>query len=397
MQLHIVVRVFDAPRKDDCGYRRAFLTCAGVTGGATLPADVLDQIELRMIQEPQIIHPQVGLINQEVWQIVFMQGAPAGSCWMTPDFRVIQSDFNTYVDVGAPVQDILNNLQPTAASLAHAAFVADGEFELYILAVPYLQSTYCDTHLIYDLRAMKWCVWQPAGGSTSLMYNVTQAAVPQWLFINGASNAINIYNQLAISDAGTPIPVTATTTWMNMGEPTRRKMLNEIQVYGNTSMTMNVNGSNTLADFAAPKPIVYNRNLKQSPFGTWDLYLTGAKTKHRYYQYTFDLTLQPVPVTVTISSISNNLVFNTQVIAVVSNASSFAIGETIVVAGVSPFNGTFVISNISGNTLNWTDPSLSEFFSGFSGGTVTAPNMYTNSLIPLLGSYAIAFTPLDDL
>jgi hypothetical protein len=247
-------------------------------------------------QEPQIVHPEVGLINQEVWQIVFMQGAPSGSVWMTPDFRVIQSDFNTYVDIGTPIQDILNNLQSTAPTLAHAAFVADGEYELYVLAVPYLQSNYCDTHLVFDLRARQWFVWQPAGGSLSLLYNVTQQAVPQALFINGAADAINIYSATATTDNGTAIPVTATTTWMNMGEPTRRKLLNEIQVYGNTGMLVSVYGANNLADFlSTPRPVVYNRALKQSPFGTWNLYLTGTRTKHRYYQFSFNATNGQIP------------------------------------------------------------------------------------------------------
>ncbi len=336
-------------------------------------------------QEPQIVHPEVGLINQEVWQITFMQGAPSGSIWMTPDFKVIQSDFNTYVDIGTPVQNILNNLQSSAQTLAHAAYVADGEYDLYILAVPYLQSTYCDTHLVFDLRARQWFVWQPASGSTSLMYNITQAGLSQWLFLSGTSvpfnlsiatitralshggsfitatltatalpftvgdvitvagvadssydgtfaitsisgsagawsvrwtqtpsggppgsstggnitgntTSINIYNSTSITDNGTTIPVTAQTTWMHLGEPTRRKMLNEIQVYGNTGMTMNVYGANNLADFSAPRPVVYSRPLIQSPFGTWNLYLTGAKTRHRYYQFTFNSVNGQIPL-----------------------------------------------------------------------------------------------------
>lgn len=248
-------------------------------------------------QEPSIIHPEVGLINQEVWQLTFMQGAPSGAIWMTPDFRVIQSDFNTYVDIGTPIQDILNNLQSTAPSLAHAAFVADGEFDLYILAVPYQQSTYCDTHLVFDLRNRQWYVWQPANGSFSLLYNVTQQAIPQWLFINGFGSAINQYAQTATTDNGTAIPVTATTTWMHLGEPTRRKMINELQVYGNTGMSISVYGANNLSDFSsATNPICYGRKLKQSPFGTWNLYLVSDKTRYRYYQFSFSSSNGLVPL-----------------------------------------------------------------------------------------------------
>jgi hypothetical protein len=239
-------------------------------------------------QEPQIVHPEVGLLCQEVWQTTFMQGAPSGCIWMTPDFKVIQSDFNTYVDIGTPIQDILNAIQPTAQTLAHAAYVADGEYDLYILAVPYLQTAYCDLHLVFDLRARQWFVWKPAGGSLALMYNITQAAASQWLFITGAANVINIYDEETVLDNGTLVPLTATTTWMHMGEATRRKVLNEVQVYGDTAMAMSIYGANNLQDFTSTsRPIVYNRALRQSPFGTWNLYLTGDRAKHRYYQFTF--------------------------------------------------------------------------------------------------------------
>jgi hypothetical protein len=239
-------------------------------------------------QEPQIVHPATGLINQEVWQLTFYQGGPAGCIWMTPDFRVIQSDFNTYKDIGTPVQDILNGLQSTAASLAHAAYVADGEYELYILSVPYQQSTYCDTQLVYDLRAAQWCVWTPAGGSLSMLYNVAATGVPQWLFIPGDQEGINIYNAASVTDAGTPIGYTARTTWLSLGEPTRRKVLNELQIYGDPALTMSVYGANNEQDFlTTPHTVVYNRNLRQSPFGTWNLYLTNAQSKYRYYQFQF--------------------------------------------------------------------------------------------------------------
>src|SRR5271168_4256000 len=122
-----------------------------------------------------------------------------------------QMEPNQYVDIGTPIQDILNNLQSSAPSLAHAAFVADGEYELYILAVPYQQFAYCDTHLIFDLRARQWFVWQPTSGSQSLLYNVTQAAVPQWLFIDGAGSNLNIYGANYLTDSGVSFPLTATT------------------------------------------------------------------------------------------------------------------------------------------------------------------------------------------
>jgi hypothetical protein len=238
--------------------------------------------------EPQIVHPNTGLLNQEVWSLVFQQGAPSGCVWMTPDFRVMQSDFNTYVDIGTPIQDILNNLQSTAASLAHASFVADGEFELYILAVPYTSSTLCDTHLVFDMRNRQWFVWTPANGSLALLYNVSAQGVPQWLFIGGGGVNIYQYLETDTTDNGETIPMSAKTVWLHMGEPTRRKVLNELEIYGDPTMSISIYGANKTQDFAAGgTPVVYNRNVVTSPFGNYKLYLTGEVSKHQYYQLTF--------------------------------------------------------------------------------------------------------------
>lgn len=238
-------------------------------------------------QLPQIVHPNTGLINQEVWQLVFQQGAPSGCIWLTPDFRVIQSDFNTYADIGSPIQDILNNLQLTANTLAHATYAVDGEYEVYILSVPFTQSTFCDTHLVFDMRQRMWSVWTPASGSQSLMFNINASGVPQWLFIDGASANIFQYMQTATTDNGVAIPVTAITSFLHLGEPTRRKILNELDIYGNLNMSVSIFGANSTADFNSPATLLYNQPPISSPFGTPKVYMTGTQSRHKYYQFKF--------------------------------------------------------------------------------------------------------------
>lgn len=241
-------------------------------------------------QQPEIVHPNVGLINQEVWQLVFVQGTPAGAIWMTPDFRVMQSDFNTYIDIGKPIQNILNNLQGTAvAQLAHASYFADGEYELYMLQVPSVSSTVCDLNLVYDLRNQMWYQWtfgSNVSGSFASLFNITAAGVPQWLFADPGGNILQ-WNISSVDDAGTPITCSATTSWLHLGEPVRRKLLNEAQIYGDTAMTVDVTGANNQADFGAPVTVVTGGTLRQSPFKSWNLYLVNLSTHHKYYQFTF--------------------------------------------------------------------------------------------------------------
>jgi len=86
---------------------------------------------------PRTIFHEVGVLRQDVWKTVYHEGQQVGTIWLTPDKRVIGSDFNTYVDIGQPIQTTLNAMDVSAAaSVANATFVSDGRFELYLLAIP---------------------------------------------------------------------------------------------------------------------------------------------------------------------------------------------------------------------------------------------------------------------
>jgi hypothetical protein len=83
------------------------------------------------------IHQEVGLMRQDTWKLVFHGGEQVGSIWLTPDRRVIANDFNTYGDIGRPIQTTLDAINVARARrIATATFVTDGQYELYMLAVP---------------------------------------------------------------------------------------------------------------------------------------------------------------------------------------------------------------------------------------------------------------------
>ena len=80
---------------------------------------------------------EVGLIRQDTWKIISHAGQQVAAVWLTPDRRVIASDFNTYEDIGWAIQDTLNDLDVAAArKCATATFWSDGPYELYVLAIP---------------------------------------------------------------------------------------------------------------------------------------------------------------------------------------------------------------------------------------------------------------------
>lgn len=242
--------------------------------------------------EPEVVHAEVGLLNQEVWQSVFIQGTPAGCMWLTPDFRVIGSDFNTYHDIGHPIQNILATINPAQAQFSHAMFVSDREFDLYILALPTGASTSCNTHCIYNMRSQQWVIWTPLNGSTSMLFNINAAGQPQWLFSSPnipPFGNIYQYQESAVTDQGSAITVVARTSWLHLGAPTSRKLLDELEVVGDPAMFITIEGATPTGDFTAPDihPVVTNVPLVRSPFGQLKVYLATSGAKDRYYRITF--------------------------------------------------------------------------------------------------------------
>lgn len=243
--------------------------------------------------QPEVVHAEVGVLNQEVWQNVFAQGTPSGCIWLTPDSRVIMSDFNTYMDIGLHIQDVLDSINPLAIQAAHATFVTDGEFDLYILAIPTDSNTSCDTHCVFNMNTHTWTIWKPSAASTSLLFNVTAAGIPQWLY--GVTDNTNIfrYDELATTDMNPlgppniPIPVTARTSWLHLGSPTHRKILDELELIGDSAMQITLEGGSPETDFNSPS--VYKNSVTPvvGPFQQLKVYLASSGAKDRYYRLTF--------------------------------------------------------------------------------------------------------------
>src|SRR6267142_2874937 len=243
--------------------------------------------------EPEVIHAEVGVLNQEVWQSVFIQGTPAGVAWLTPDFRVIMSDFNTYQDIGHEIQDVLGSINPAAALNSHATFVTDGEFDLYILAIPTGSNTACDTHCIFNMNTRKWTIWKPTDPSLALLFNVTSTGATQWLFSAFNDSEIFLYSDSATNDTATPshiataIPITARTSWLHLGSPKHRKLLDELEIIGDSAMQITIEGASPETNFNTPT--VYKNAVTPvvGPFSQLKVFLASSGAKDRYYRLTF--------------------------------------------------------------------------------------------------------------
>ena len=243
--------------------------------------------------EPEIVFPQTGLLNQDVWQLVYLEGTPVGTMWLTPDLRVMGSDFNTYDDVGTPVQDTLNNINLAATYPAWAVMVSNGPYNFYILAVPTGSNNSPDTFLVFDMRLRKWYTWNFADNFVSGIFYTTLSGIPRWIFTD-ATGTVRLIDPTMVEDRATdaaPVPITSTiqTSWLDMGDDRLRKSLNECEVLTvDPNIEVTIWGATTTLEFSAPNSeLVANQVPIQNFLGDYKVFLTGTQSIDRNYRYKF--------------------------------------------------------------------------------------------------------------
>ncbi len=251
---------------------------------------------------PQVLFNDTGVMGQDVWVRVYAEGQPVGSMWLTPDLKVMQSDFNTYRDVGQPIQDQLLTINTaTVRANARATAITDGEYDLFLLAVPTGGNTDCDTIFCYNLRTSTWSKWQLPDKATALLYNVSSTGAIQKLFASSLASSTyqnlwqldRSFTQDRTSVAVTSITSTVQTPWLALSDPRFRKQLNDLEALTAETGTMlvTVEAASTIADFASPNLIISGAPLTQGVLGqAWKVFLAGLPTKNKYYRFTFTTT-----------------------------------------------------------------------------------------------------------
>lgn len=250
--------------------------------------------------KPEVIYNEVGVMNQDAWQICYLEGQPVGMIWLTPDFRVIMGNFANYKDIGTPIQDVLNNINPTTPTVHWSQYFSQQGFDLMILAIATGVNTVPDTLCVYDLRAGRWYIWNCADSFTAGLFNINASAVSQWI-VAANSGALYQFLPTATQDrvGNTPVAITSQikTSWLNLGRPVERKSLNEIEVItGDSTIQVSVTGASKFSQTTAPNPVVTNVVPTLSPFGYLKIYLADKIALDHNYQLTFTSTNGTVDV-----------------------------------------------------------------------------------------------------
>lgn len=249
--------------------------------------------------EPNILFNDVGLMAQDVWSVVYLDGTPVGTMWITPDFRAMNSDFNTYENVGVPIQNTLNQINPAAIKNAWAIAPQLGPYSFYVLAIPTGTNTVPDTMCIYDMRLRKWYIWEMFDQFSAGIFYVSLSGTPRWIVADETGTIRNfdptfVTDRNGESDA-VGIESTVESTWLDLGENMTRKSLNEMEVQTtDPDLEVTVKGASTPATFANPvNTLVASVNPIPNAFGDQKVFLAGTPARDRFYKYTAVSTSDP--------------------------------------------------------------------------------------------------------
>jgi len=205
---------------------------------------------------------------------------------------VMMSDFNTYQDVGTPVQDILNTINPSALGAAHGAYYNKQAFDLYLLHIPTGTNTTPDTVLVYNLRTKRWSVWQPTDLIASSLFNIDVNGNTQWLFAASAG-PLYFWDSTVLRDRNGNAPisyaVTARSSWLDFGDATLRKALNAFfYTGGDNNLTLTVEAAITDNDLDNnPATVLPATGVTTSLLQDLFIPLAVTSSQHRWYRLTF--------------------------------------------------------------------------------------------------------------
>lgn len=243
--------------------------------------------------QPQVCFNQCGLATQNVWQVVYLEGTPVGTMWLTPDLRVMSSDFNTYQNVGTPIQSTLNSINTNAINACWGIYAENGPYNFYILAIPTGTNNVPDTLCIYDMHVRRWYIWTCADQFAAGIYYVNLAGIARWI-VSDQSGNIRYFDPSFVTDRQTDptngaigIQSTMRTSWLAMGDPAIRKVLNELELQTSVpNMAITVEGATKPSLFSTPNSLVAGANPITSPFGDQKVYLAGYAALDRFYRIT---------------------------------------------------------------------------------------------------------------
>jgi hypothetical protein len=242
---------------------------------------------------PNVLFQETGVLAHDLWTVIYSEGQPAGYMWVTPDYKVMYSDFSTYVEVGTPIYNTISLWNLNFTEYASMNSLTYGPYNLCVLTFQAGSET--TQFLVYETRLKKWYRWtvSTAEANTVLcsafVYQQPESGYRGLLFASPDPTGVNACSicafdpATALDYAGGSFSWQIQTCWNPQDDPTAFKIINEIEVdtYG-TQPIVHLYGATLIPDFTSSK-LLKGGNLVLGPLGTYKLYCAGVPTKARYH------------------------------------------------------------------------------------------------------------------
>lgn len=251
---------------------------------------------------PSSLFQETGILGNDLWTVVYAQGQPTGYAWITPDLKMIWSDFNTFTDVSTPVYTTdLSQWSNTFTPYAKLNSFSYGPYNFVVLC--FKTSSGVTEFLFFETVMQKWYRWTVTATNTgplaSFVYEQPESGYRGLFYweYNSTQNCIRLFDPAYTYDDGQFIPWSCQTAWTSMSDPLAYKTLNELEVMSDeTSLHVGIYGASTQADFdvvtnPANRTFLGFRAAVNSPLGALKTYWAGTPTNCRYYSFAFYSTL----------------------------------------------------------------------------------------------------------
>lgn len=261
---------------------------------------------------------ETGVLSNELFTVVYSEGQPVGFMWLTPDYKVMWSDFNTYADIGTPVYPLLQEWDATFTPTARLQSFTYGPYNLVMLCYKRTTSA-APEFLVYETALRKWYRWvfgsptsfiqtsesgpmcscaytHPSTGQRYLYFFTEDTGFPQTsrFYVappsNTGVNGINLYryDPAYNQDLGAiGIGWNIQTTWQHLDDPQVIKVLNEIDALSSEpGLQGTIYTAFTEADMDSPTALL-TAPFQTGILGNTKLYIAGGATRGRFFSFQF--------------------------------------------------------------------------------------------------------------
>lgn len=242
---------------------------------------------------PNLLFQETGVLSHDLWSVIYSEGEPAGYCWVTPDLKILYSDFNTYIDIGVPIYNILENWDNNYNESAAMTSFTYGPYNFAVLSFKSRNNPTGEFY-IYETKLRRWYHWTvPANGSgpiSTFVYQHPPTGFRGLFFIDNVSGNTNykVFDPGQTSDLGAAIAYAIQTTWLTLGSLNTLKIMNQIDILtDDTAQTVTVYGATQRSDFDNPR-LIKTGPITTGPLHTYKFYLAGANSKARFYSLRFE-------------------------------------------------------------------------------------------------------------